>query len=107
MNVVYMSLIHAVACRVEYAKAHARARRYAEEEELVLEEMRRTIKYLEWKASWWLCLRPPLTEVYIEEGRRAYAEKQTAMLRHLADKFKNIWKPILRDAGAAVDGIEY
>ena len=41
------------ALKVEWAKTQARALRYREEEELVIEEMRRVITYLTSKAHWW------------------------------------------------------
>ncbi|KAF7983642.1 hypothetical protein HWV62_20588 [Athelia sp. TMB] len=40
--------------RVEWAKSYARRDRWAEEVQLVCEEMRRIIHYFHWKHEWWL-----------------------------------------------------
>jgi hypothetical protein len=39
--------------RIEWAKTRAKALRYAEEVDLLEEEMRRVLQFLEWRASWW------------------------------------------------------
>ena len=38
---------------VDWAKAHERAKRFEEEVELCVEEMRRTLLFFSWKASEW------------------------------------------------------
>ncbi|KAF8069134.1 hypothetical protein FPV67DRAFT_1415501 [Lyophyllum atratum] len=40
--------------RIEWCRTRARAMRWAEEVELVQEEMRRVLAFLSWKAGWWL-----------------------------------------------------
>ena len=88
---------------MEYAKAHARAHRYTEEEELVVEEMLRTLRYLKWKCSWWLS-RDSTHEVEgIASGKKAYAAKQASQLNALATKFKNLWQPLLKDLAIQID----
>jgi hypothetical protein len=42
-----------IAVRVEWAHAKAWKMRWQEEVELLQEEMRRTLQYLEWQAVWW------------------------------------------------------
>ena len=96
-------IIGLIACRVEYAKAHARARRYTEEEELVLEEMNRTLKYLRWKASWWLRWEPQHQKHQVEQGRKAYSAKQSSAMMELAIKFEKSWRLILKDLDVTVD----
>ncbi|KAG2107820.1 hypothetical protein DEU56DRAFT_920537 [Suillus clintonianus] len=39
--------------RLEWCKARARAHRWSEEVELLLEEMRRVLVFLRWQGSWW------------------------------------------------------
>ena len=78
----------------------ARAERYIEEEELVLEEMRRVRQYLTWKATWWRdpqqsgrgrsCASDP-----VKEGSAAYAVKQALFYEALMDKFTRQWQHIL------------
>jgi hypothetical protein len=91
------------AFRVEYAKTHARASRYVEEEELVLEEMRRTLRYLEWKASWWRAKVPCHDKRRIREGQAAYAAKQAAFLDELRLKFERLWRSLLVELKIDVD----
>ncbi|KAJ7457415.1 hypothetical protein FB451DRAFT_1341923 [Mycena latifolia] len=44
--------------RVEWAKTRARSRQWTEEVDLLEEEMRRVLVFLEWKAGWWRLLKP-------------------------------------------------
>ncbi|KAI0764426.1 hypothetical protein BC629DRAFT_1293606, partial [Irpex lacteus] len=82
--------------RVEWMKSRARSRRWAEEVQLLQEEMRRTVVFLEWKASWWRdqirerCYR---TSLAIARGLAAYAEKQASNHEKLAQSFLALWKP--------------
>jgi hypothetical protein len=83
-----------LAMRVEWAKAHARHRRWEEELELVLEEIRRVPWYLSWKAQWWeerAYWRRETASPEVYEGCIAYAAKQAEVHRSLARKFTNAW----------------
>jgi hypothetical protein len=86
---------------VEWAKSRARAARWTEEVDLVVEEMRRTLAFFEWKARWWrnrTCLR--LTESDdLRHGIDAYAEKQAALLDRRATNYAQHWLPILKAQG--------
>lgn len=80
-------------------KSKARADRWHEEVQLVREEMRRVLAFLEWKAVWWakeggrnLDVRPD-----IADGIRAYAAKQAHINRALARSFKMQWESAGRD----------
>ena len=42
--------------QIEWAKAQEQAKHYEEEVELVIEEMRGTLSFLEWKAEEWLVI---------------------------------------------------
>src|ERR1700748_373994 len=87
----------AIALRVEWSKAHARAARYGEEKTLVVEEMRRVLAYHQWKASWWRDRSENRTDAAdpIHQGARAYALKQSHLWRSWATKFLQLWHPIL------------
>lgn len=102
----WLSLISFVAMQVEWAKTHARAQRYVEEEELVLEEMRRVRQYLEWKAQWW-CETAGLGRESISDrvkaGCIAYAHKQAFYLTSLRIKFTDMWKSELMKLDLPVD----
>ncbi|KAI0054927.1 hypothetical protein BV25DRAFT_1922257 [Artomyces pyxidatus] len=79
--------------RVDWVKNRARARRWYEEIIHLCEEMPRVIKFLQWKAEWWLgraALRPDAA-LDIQSGLKMYAERQAAMFTGLARKFKIQW----------------
>jgi hypothetical protein len=69
--------------RIEWTKARARADRWREELILLEEEMRRVLKFCEWKALWWDkrvdCGRDVAPA--LAEGLRAYALAQAARER--------------------------
>lgn len=50
---VYGSLIGFIAVRIEWLKARARTKRWAEEVQLLEEEHRRVGVFLRHKAAWW------------------------------------------------------
>lgn len=82
--------------RVEWARTLARADRWAEEVKLLVAEMERTLKFLEWKARWWLTqkgLRRAALE--ITHGLNAYANSQAAVYNTLASSFARRWVPLL------------
>ncbi|KAF7349139.1 hypothetical protein MVEN_01436100 [Mycena venus] len=86
------------ALRIEWAKTHARAMRYAEEVELVEEEMRRVVQFLRWRAGWWrslvgLCASMQL-DAALREGHAAYAHKQAECMDKIADRFAEHWKDV-------------
>jgi hypothetical protein len=91
--------------RAEWAKMRARRDRWEEEYRLVVEEMRRTVAYLEWKAAWWhgQCWRRKDVDVVTQLGLRAYAERQVWMMKLLAESCIVKWVPTLLDAGVLVD----
>ncbi|KAJ8584343.1 hypothetical protein M405DRAFT_866304 [Rhizopogon salebrosus TDB-379] len=79
--------------RVEWCKARARSMRWAEEGELLWEEMRRVLQFLRWHAVWWdgKGHGRTLSATADNEGLVAYACRQ-AQLRHgLADHFEGMW----------------
>ncbi len=61
--------------------------------QLVTEEMRRVLAFLEWKASWWDRQGEVQLNVSCDilEGTRAYAAKQAHVNRALAASFKVRW----------------
>ena len=83
-----------VGLRCEWAKSKARAERWDEEVQLVGEEMRRVLAFLEWKASWWDRQRKAQLNVSgdVLEGAHAYAAKQAHVNRALATSFEARWR---------------
>jgi hypothetical protein len=88
--------------RAHWAKCQARAERYEEEVALTVEEMGRTLRYFEWKKSWWLSLQserensnfPPTAGV--QRGLRAYAHRQANVYDTLILSFLKKWRKTLR-----------
>ncbi|KAI0671900.1 hypothetical protein C8Q78DRAFT_972892, partial [Trametes maxima] len=89
--------------RAEWAKAKARAERWEEEEELVVEEMRRVLRSFEHQAEFWdsvvqrrakfsFTIPTPLD---IIDGVGAYAWRQARIYRGLLSKFATAWLPLL------------
>jgi hypothetical protein len=103
INLYYLILLIVVCIglRCEWVKSKARADRWNEEVQLVKEEMRRVLAFLEWKAAWWteeggrdLDVRPD-----IADGIRAYAAKQAHINRALACSFKTRWESAFETQG--------
>lgn len=72
--------------RVEWAKSQARAARWSEQVDLVAEEMRRTLAFLEWRAGWWRCQASRRVDIseQVHHGLVAYAERQADLLKRIA-----------------------
>lgn len=87
--------------RVEWAKTRARKARWTEELLILQEEMRRVIRYQEWKAAWWrerAALRNE-GDAVILSGVAGYANKQAAICKRLAEKCALRWLPQLKMKG--------
>ncbi|KAJ7429112.1 hypothetical protein B0H11DRAFT_2266968 [Mycena galericulata] len=77
--------LHA-SIRVEWCRAKARKNRWEEEVELLREEARRVVRYLEWYVRWWND-RSRVREMESEEmrgGLAAYAKKSAATFAKLS-----------------------
>lgn len=97
--------------------------RYTEEVELLLEEMRRVLAFLEWDVNRWkqralrvpqrvvsadLASSSPENKGPLEEGLRAYALRQASVRQRLFDTFAQQWNDVpafiaLADRGLADD----
>jgi len=87
--------------RVQWTTAHARLERWTEEVELLQEEMRRVVVFLEWKSGdWWAKqdVRSATTSPEIRSGLQAYARKQASIHHDLAVSFSNLWLPALHSS---------
>ncbi len=90
--------------RAEWAKTKARRDRWAEEYQLIQEEMKRTVVYSEWKAKWWrtqVAWRT-VTDQALSQALCAYAERQADMWERLASSCIEMWVPLLEKNGADV-----
>ena len=88
--------------RVEWTTSYARLERWKEEVDLLQEEMRRVVAFLEWKSRDWLAKvdipwRTPTPDV--QSGLGAYAKKQAAVYHDLAVSFAKLWRPTLVSYG--------
>ncbi|KAJ6484089.1 hypothetical protein C8R45DRAFT_1214949 [Mycena sanguinolenta] len=82
------------AVRIEWAKTRARAMRWAEEVDLLEEEMRRIEAFLRWRAEWWMTRvdRRQLPAGPQREGEAAYAIRQAGIHATLATEFVMQWE---------------
>ena len=86
----------------EWAKSRACANRCKEEVQLLREEMRQVLVFLEWKSEWWLqhlWLQEGLS-CDLDEGLKAFAMGQADLQRCLVVHFREIWKGSLHDSTA-------
>jgi hypothetical protein len=88
--------------RTAWAKAHARSERWDEETALLVEEMKRTLTYLKWKAASWREHIEHIPQVVgnandavLTSGLEAYAEEQAAVSESIAREFAHKWAPII------------
>ena len=84
--------------RVEWTTAYARLTRWTEEVELLQEEMRRVVAFLEWRSNLWLARADGRGENLtfdVQSGLSAYAQKQAAVHHDLAVSFTKFWYPTL------------
>ncbi|KAI0684251.1 hypothetical protein BC835DRAFT_1409185 [Cytidiella melzeri] len=82
--------------QAKWSKICAHVRRWAEESQLLQEEMRRVVVFFDWKARWWreqARLRCGNISASLASGLTAYAEKQAHMYEALSLKFYNMWNP--------------
>ncbi|KAF8426143.1 hypothetical protein L210DRAFT_3615035 [Boletus edulis BED1] len=82
------------AIRAEWCKARARAYRWAEEAELLVEEQRRVLQFLRWEESWWFGKQATVAadNPALEEGLKAYALRQAALRHDLEKRFTHLWR---------------
>lgn len=86
-------------------KARTRVDRWAQEKVLLQEEIRRVLRFFEWRSSWWLDQRHRRKDEHASVLRElaAYAEKQAAVYNRLAAKFAGMWLPFLELQGIRPD----
>ncbi|KAG1896035.1 uncharacterized protein F5891DRAFT_1130408 [Suillus fuscotomentosus] len=77
--------------RVEWCKARARAHRWEEEVQLLWEEMRRIIAFLDWQVGWWDMQGPrhAFNSLQAGEGALAYAQHQANLRRQMVIHIKS------------------
>ncbi|KAJ7793029.1 hypothetical protein B0H14DRAFT_3498562 [Mycena olivaceomarginata] len=91
--------------RIEWAKIRAKAMRYVEEIDLLEEEMRRVLQFLQWWADWWTSLvglrAGKQEKLALREGHAAYARKQAGYMQDLRDCFEHQWRDVARELEVA------
>jgi hypothetical protein len=115
MVCLFISIIRAmlysaavIALRIEWCKTRARAMRWSEEVDLLEEEMRRVLEFLDWHANWWEAQAARWAELETEmmEGLAAYAHRQSTIRRALRDHFAHIWRYVPDYIKLGVDEVE-
>ena len=84
--------------RHEWMTCRARADRWKEESDLLQEEMRRIIAFLEWKSAWWAGKagsRSGSITSDIQHGVDSYARRQSSVYHQLAVTLSKQWIPSL------------
>jgi hypothetical protein len=83
--------------------------RWEEEVELVVEEMRRIICYMDWRSHHWQSLvsKREVLDTTVREGIAAYAEKQAYIAQMMAHRFSKQWLPTLEGHSIAGWPTEY
>jgi hypothetical protein len=84
-----------LALCVEWARAHACMQHWAEEVQLLQEEMCQVLQFSEYHAAWWedwksLWMAGLLLD--LSDGVHVYAAKQAFILRNRAKDFTQMWK---------------
>ncbi|KAJ7015908.1 hypothetical protein C8F04DRAFT_1284057 [Mycena alexandri] len=95
--------------RVEWARVHARKKRWEEEVMTLREEMRRVLRYLAWQSEWWhdhMAVRADVDCLEIAAGLRAYALKQADLHDRLAAFFERKWKMPAAEAARRLVALE-
>ncbi|KAF9230663.1 hypothetical protein BU15DRAFT_57022, partial [Melanogaster broomeanus] len=90
---IYTNIPLYTVMRIEWCKARARANRWAEEVELLSEEMRRVLAFLTWQAAWWTTQASRRTDLGLVEmeGVIAYAHRQAAICLAMRRSFEALW----------------
>lgn len=81
------------------------ARCWSEEVELLLEEMRRVCKFLEWQARFWYqqAYRKVESDCTQLKGLAAYAKKQASIRREMRVHFTDQWRYAVEYAQLGMD----
>jgi hypothetical protein len=93
--------------RCEWARAKARAARWHEELQLIVEEMRRALAFCAYQTVWWdeLASAPAvrdITDAALREGKMAYAREHAAQERKMRASWALRWHTAMcaaRDTG--------
>ncbi|KAG1809885.1 uncharacterized protein HD556DRAFT_1428132 [Suillus plorans] len=82
--------------RVEWCKARAQAHQWDEEVQLLREEMRHVLAFLEWQAGWWEAQGSQCQFVShaFTEGAVAYAHHQAMLRQRMSARFKSLWEAV-------------
>lgn len=84
------------AMRVEWCKARARANRWAEEVDLVQEEMRRVLTYFDWQGRWWDERAVARVDFAVQENEAliAYASRQANIRCSMRTHCLSLWSVV-------------
>ncbi|KAG6371369.1 hypothetical protein JVT61DRAFT_9577 [Boletus reticuloceps] len=99
------------AIHIEWCRTRARAYRWTKEVDLLFEEQERILRFLCWHATWW-CDKGNARTVdnpALQEGLRAYAERQATIQQDLKQSFEHMWRnkrQFLKIADEGLQGVD-
>ncbi|KAF8978718.1 hypothetical protein BDQ17DRAFT_1338614 [Cyathus striatus] len=76
-------------------------KKWNEELQILMEEMRRVVKFCEWKSEWWMMKanERSVKNDTVQQGLVAYAYKQSELANDLATSCAHTWLPLLKKNG--------
>jgi hypothetical protein len=79
--------------------------RWEEEVELVVEEMSRVLRYMDWRSHYWhsLVSKCDMLDATVREGIAAYAGKQAYIAQMMAHRFSKQWLSALESHCITLD----
>ncbi|KAJ7723031.1 hypothetical protein B0H14DRAFT_2642015 [Mycena olivaceomarginata] len=90
---------------MEWAKKWAKAMHYTEGINLLEEEMRCMLQFLQWRADWWTSLVGFQAEkqeaLALWQGHAAYVRKQAGYMQGLRDHFEHQWRDVVKEPETA------
>jgi hypothetical protein len=95
------SISHWVAVRIEWCKAKARLERWQEEVEILREEQRRVLQFLDYSIAMWSARADaslPGADRALQSGIAGYALRQVLCFRRMKRRFQGMWGVEIEDA---------
>ncbi|KAF8429324.1 hypothetical protein L210DRAFT_3418879 [Boletus edulis BED1] len=96
------------AIRIEWCRTRTRAYCWTEEVDLLFEEQERILRFLCWHATWWRDKENAWTvnDPALQEGLRAYAERQATIRQDLKRTFEHMWRNMRQFLNIADEGLQ-
>jgi hypothetical protein len=103
VDILSRSPCFSLALQIEWSKSYARAQRWTEKYHLLLEEMRRYLASMLYRARFWESLRTSPDDPGPEsEGKVVFATQQASIARERHRMAIKLWSPFLSSAKATL-----